>query len=76
MSGSGSTCKSTHLMELEGSRRCVDYQEVKIQDHIDRLNVGRVPRSITVLVRMSASVIVKNLNYSLIINSAYIHTFI
>ena len=50
MSGSGSACKSTHLMEVEGSRRCVDYQEVKIQDHIDRLNVGRVPRSITVLV--------------------------
>lgn len=50
---SGSNCKSTNLREVEGSRRCVDYQEIKLQDHIDRLEVGRVPRSITVLVSLS-----------------------
>jgi len=46
------TCKCTHLREVEGSRRCVDYQEIKLQDHMERLALGRVPRTIVVLVKV------------------------
>lgn len=42
-------CNSTNLREIEGSRVCVDFQEIKIQDHIERLPLGRVPRSIIVI---------------------------
>eukprot|EP01038_Epipyxis_sp_PR26KG_P007770 gene7770-10556_t len=46
-----STCTCTSLREIEGSRVCVDYQEIKIQDHIERLLLGSVPRSIIVILQ-------------------------
>ena len=39
-------CASTNLREVEGSRVCVDYQEIKVQDRMERLTLGSVPRSI------------------------------
>ena len=38
-------CKSTNLVEVEGSSVCVDYQEIKIQDQMERMNLGCAPRS-------------------------------
>lgn len=32
-------------------RICVDYQEIKVQDHIDRLTLGKVPRTIIVVLQ-------------------------
>ncbi len=28
---------------------CIDYQEIKIQEHVNKLSVGTIPRSITVI---------------------------
>ena len=44
-------CNSSNLREIEGSRVCVDYQEIKVQDHIERLGLGSVPRSIVVILQ-------------------------
>jgi DNA helicase MCM9 len=44
-------CNSNNLREVEGSRVCVDYQEIKLQDHIERLTLGSVPRSILVILQ-------------------------
>jgi DNA helicase MCM9 len=44
-------CNSVNLREIEGSRVCVDYQEIKIQDHVERLGLGSVPRSIIVILQ-------------------------
>lgn len=44
-------CNSSNLREIEGSRICVDYQEIKVQDHIERLGLGSVPRSIVVILQ-------------------------
>lgn len=44
-------CNSVNLREIEGSRVCVDYQEIKVQDHIERLGLGSVPRSIVVILQ-------------------------
>ena len=44
------TCKSMNLREIEGSRKVVDYQEIKIQDKIDRLDLGTIPRTIIIIV--------------------------
>eukprot|EP01035_Chromulina_nebulosa_P019001 gene19001-24819_t len=43
-------CNSSSIYEVEGSRRCVDYQEIKIQDKIDSLGIGNIPRSIIVII--------------------------
>lgn len=45
------SCSSTNLREVEQSRTCVDYQEIKIQDQIERLALGCVPRSIVVVLQ-------------------------
>lgn len=44
-------CNSPNLRELEGCNVCVDYQEIKVQDHIDRLSLGSVPRSVIVILQ-------------------------
>jgi DNA helicase MCM9 len=44
-----SKCNSSNVRELEGGSVCVDYQEIKIQDHLERLSLGSVPRSIVVI---------------------------
>lgn len=38
-------CSSTSLREVDDARVCVDYQEVKLQDHIESLALGSLPRS-------------------------------
>lgn len=40
-------CKSTKF-SLKATK-CTDYQEVKIQEHVQRLEVGSIPRSIVVI---------------------------
>lgn len=50
-SSKASKCNSVNLREIEGSRVCVDYQEIKVQDHVERLGLGSVPRSIVVLLK-------------------------
>ena len=46
-------CGSTNLRELEGSRVCVDYQELRLQDSFEKLALGSVPRSVTVILEGS-----------------------
>ena len=48
-SGNSKPCGSTNLRELEGSRVCVDYQELRLQDSFEKLALGSVPRSVTVI---------------------------
>lgn len=47
--GGGSKCTSTQLRDIEGSKVCVDYQEIKIQDRIEKLSFGSIPRSVVVI---------------------------
>jgi DNA helicase MCM9 len=42
-------CSSTSIREVEGSRVCVDYQEIKVQDSFERVPLGAIPRSIIVI---------------------------
>ena len=42
-------CGSTNIREIEGSRVCVDYQELRLQDSFEKLALGSVPRSVTVI---------------------------
>jgi DNA helicase MCM9 len=42
-------CEAKHPREVEGSRVCVDYQEIKVQDQIERVAFGTMPRSVVVL---------------------------
>jgi DNA helicase MCM9 len=44
-------CSSTNLVEVEGSRVCVDYQEIKIQDQAERVELGCSPRAIVVILQ-------------------------
>jgi hypothetical protein len=42
-------CKSTSFTYVEDSRECIDYQEIKIQEQVQSLTVGSIPRSIVVV---------------------------
>lgn len=46
---SGSRCKSSRFVYVEGSHTCRDYQEIKIQELVQKLTVGSIPRSIMVV---------------------------
>ena len=45
--GGKGRCTGTSLLELEGSKVCVDYQEIKIQDQVRKLlpPMSRLPLS-------------------------------
>ena len=45
----GKVCGGTKFELVEGSEKCHDYQELRIQEQVHRLSVGSIPRSITVL---------------------------
>lgn len=47
----GKKCSSTSIREVEDARMCVDYQEVKLQDHIEGLALGSLPRSIILILQ-------------------------
>eukprot|EP00602_Paraphysomonas_sp_CaronLab_P007190 CAMPEP_0185038984 /NCGR_PEP_ID=MMETSP1103-20130426/35307_1 /TAXON_ID=36769 /ORGANISM="Paraphysomonas bandaiensis, Strain Caron Lab Isolate" /LENGTH=709 /DNA_ID=CAMNT_0027577675 /DNA_START=251 /DNA_END=2377 /DNA_ORIENTATION=- len=47
--GNRKRCTSTSFREVEGSGECVDYQEIKIQDQMERLAAGHSPQSIYVV---------------------------
>ena len=42
-------CKSSTFVYVEDSRECIDYQEIKIQEQVQSLSVGSIPRSIVVV---------------------------
>jgi DNA helicase MCM9 len=44
----GNRCNSSVLRELENGRICVDFQEIKVQDKVDNLTTGIIPRTITI----------------------------
>ena len=44
-------CPSQEFIEVDGSKVCVDYQEIKIQDPLENLGVGAAPRSMTVVLK-------------------------
>jgi hypothetical protein len=44
----GQSCKSTSFKVIEGSRVCIDYQEIRVQEGAQALEMGSIPRSITV----------------------------
>jgi DNA helicase MCM9 len=47
----GYKCQSANLREVEGSKVRVDYQEIRVQDQIERVTLGSVPRSMTAVLR-------------------------
>eukprot|EP01119_Soliformovum_irregulare_P014195 TRINITY_DN3873_c0_g2_i1.p1 TRINITY_DN3873_c0_g2~~TRINITY_DN3873_c0_g2_i1.p1 ORF type:complete len:818 (-),score=185.58 TRINITY_DN3873_c0_g2_i1:57-2315(-) len=42
-------CNSKGFRFIEGSEKCHDYQEIKIQEHVGKVGVGVIPRSIPVV---------------------------
>ena len=46
---SSGRCRSTNFEFIEGSRICCDYQEVRIQEQMQSLSVGMIPRQILVV---------------------------
>lgn len=46
--GSGNKCTSRKFAEI--SRENADYQELRVQEHVDQLAIGSIPRSVTVVV--------------------------
>jgi len=47
----GKPCAGNDYRVVEGTRVCRDYQEIRIQEAVQRLGVGSIPRSITVVVQ-------------------------
>lgn len=43
------TCTSNKFNDLEGSEVCVDYQELRVQEQVQKLGIGSIPRSMTVV---------------------------
>ena len=46
--GQDGSCGSRRFVEVE--RENADYQELRVQEHVERLGVGAIPRSLTVVV--------------------------
>ena len=44
-------CHGTKFEFREGSEKCRDYQEVRIQEQVHRLTIGSIPRSITLILQ-------------------------
>ncbi|XP_057860772.2 probable DNA helicase MCM9 isoform X2 [Cryptomeria japonica] len=44
-------CQGTNFKYIEDSKMCHDYQEIKIQENMQSLGVGSVPRSIPVVLK-------------------------
>jgi DNA helicase MCM9 len=42
-------CQSKTFRFIPGSAKCRDYQEIKIQEHVSKLGVGSIPRSLVVI---------------------------
>ncbi|KAJ2813738.1 DNA helicase mcm9 [Coemansia furcata] len=55
LAGGEDYCNSTSFAPMEGSGGlcCSDYQEIKIQEHVGRLALGTIPRSIMVILEGS-----------------------
>lgn len=43
------SCTCTNVCTVDGSRELVDFQEIRIQDHVERLAMGTVPRSLNII---------------------------
>lgn len=44
-------CSSSAFTYVEGSHVCRDYQEVKIQEQVQKLSMGSIPRSLLVVLQ-------------------------
>ena len=44
-------CLSTNFRPVEGTASCTDYQEIKVQDQVQLLAVGSIPRNVLVVCR-------------------------
>ncbi|KAG8468440.1 hypothetical protein KFE25_013523 [Diacronema lutheri] len=42
-------CTSAKFVDVEGTEVCRDYQELRVQEQVQKLDVGSIPRSITVV---------------------------
>jgi DNA helicase MCM9 len=42
-------CLSSSFKAVEGAAKCTDYQEIKVQDQIQKLAVGSIPRNLLVV---------------------------
>lgn len=49
MSSKEKPCVSTNFKLVDGSAKCTDYQEIKVQDQIQKLAVGSIPRNLLVV---------------------------
>lgn len=47
--GNSRKCASTTFAVEPSGHTCQDYQEIKIQEHVQRLSIGSIPRSIKVV---------------------------
>lgn len=47
----GKGCKSSSFTYVEGTHVCRDYQEIKVQEQVQKLTVGSIPRSILVVLQ-------------------------
>eukprot|EP00899_Mesostigma_viride_P004259 jgi/Mesvir1/13834/Mv15983-RA.1 len=45
----GKPCKNTAFSFVEGTQECSDYQEVKVQEHLNALGMGSTPRGLVVV---------------------------
>jgi DNA replicative helicase MCM subunit Mcm2 (Cdc46/Mcm family) len=43
------SCNGRTFNVIEGSAKCIDYQEIKIQEQIGKIGVGNIPRSLIVV---------------------------
>ncbi len=39
------------MIQLDGPVVCRDFQDIKVQEHLKRLNVGSIPRSMMVILQ-------------------------
>eukprot|EP00002_Diphylleia_rotans_P003105 TRINITY_DN1208_c0_g1_i5.p1 TRINITY_DN1208_c0_g1~~TRINITY_DN1208_c0_g1_i5.p1 ORF type:complete len:690 (+),score=132.60 TRINITY_DN1208_c0_g1_i5:677-2746(+) len=52
-------CKGTNFRLVESASECRDYQEIKIQEHVYKLDMGSIPRSMAVVLENDLVDIVK-----------------
>lgn len=51
ITGSDKKCPSNNIRELIDERICVDYQEIKVQDRIEKIPLGCMPSSIMIVLQ-------------------------
>ncbi len=44
-------CENRNFKPVEGTAECKDYQEIKIQEHVHKLGMGSIPRSLLLILQ-------------------------